>query len=377
MTLKYLGKMSFSGPPIVAGSLMPVPPGAPMCGLVMSAIGEVAVAISAAITGAINLSLELEITPPTLALTLQALLEFDAHLALALSLNLPQISFDVSLSLALDAVAKLNLSLALLIDLVALLNLEFGGALTNVFAGGVNGIGTGLGTVLAGGMTDWLLPSADVLILAALDFPSVSPPIPLPPDTAINKLKEFLPGITYGGFPSIRSFSFNNLGLMSTVTANAMAEAEAAINYQLELAVSLVAAFSARINITPPSFSASIDAMARFAADLRASLDLALPSVRFALDASVDFSIDLSARFSATLDLGLALNCPIAQMYAYSWSGTKADLAVALNLELISTWGDHGANDLPTFLPCHVAAIGASNPLAWGAVQSFFSGAFV
>lgn len=370
MSLTYLGRMAFSGPPILEGDFM-ASNGDPLVPLVMNAIGKVAIDISAAITGAINLSAQLTITPPTLAITLAALVEFQAALSLGITFTFPSVSFDFSASLQL--IADLNLALSLIVQLNALLALDLSasGGIVAVGYDAVTAVGSG--TVIAAGLTAELFTGGDVLIFGAPHFPSLLPPIPLPLDYTAQKLKAFLNGITYG-FPAPDTFRFDTLAEMSPVlSAAATLEGNAAINYQLDAALKL----SANFNFNPPSLNAHLDAMIKFAAYLSASLELALPSVNFALDASVDFAAELNAEFSATLALGLSLNAPIATMYCYHWSGLTALLPAALNAEMATgTWGDHYASDAPTAAPATIAAIGG-NGLSWTTLQTFFSGAAV
>lgn len=370
MALDYLGRMAFSGPPIYTGDYMATN-GDPLVPLVMRAIGQVAIDISAAITGAINLSLQLSITPPTLALTLEALLQLQAALSLGIAFTFPSVSFDFSASLQL--IADLQLALVLVLQLQALIQLDLSASsIVGVGYDAVTAIGSG--TVLAAGLASELFTGGDVLIFGAPYFPSLSPPIPLPLDYTAQKLKAFLNGMTFG-FPTPDTFRFDTLSAICPVLANAMAEADAAINFQLDAALQL----SANFNFNPPTLSAHLEAIGKFIAYLSASLELALPQIKFAFDASVDFAASLSADFSATLDLGLALNAPIATMYVYHYSGPTSLLATELNDQLGplhgNTWGDHFANDAPSAAPATIAAIGG-NAISWTALQTFFAGAF-
>lgn len=368
MALTYLGRMAWSGPPILAGSFMATN-GDPLVPLVMKAIGKVAIDLSAAITGAINLSLQLSITPPTLALTLEALLKLQAALSLGITFSFPSISFDFSACLSL--IADLQLALVLVLQLNALLQLDLSASsIVGVGYDAVTAIGSG--TVIAAGLTSEIFLSGDVLIFGAPYFPSLSPPIPLPLDFTAQKLKAFLNGMTFG-FPVPDTFRFDTIAAMCPVLANAMVEANAAINFQLDAALQLKANF----NFNPPELSAHLEAILKFQAYLLASLELALPKIKFALDASIDFSVKLSAAFSLTLDLGLALNAPIATMYVYHYSGSTTLLPALFNAEMATgTWGDHGSNDAPTAAPATIAAIGG-NAISWVALQTFFAGAGV
>jgi hypothetical protein len=344
MALTYQGKFSLcaSRPPTKA--LSP---------LLLDAHGEAAIAIAASITGALNLNASLSITPPTLALTLQALIDFEASCTLALSLGLPTISFDFTA--ALDLVAHLNASLGLLVTLDALLAVPCAiGALGYV----------GPGTLLGAAVSAIPITATKALVIGAPDIPSLTPPAP-DPTIASTQLKLFLNGLAFPG-----ASLFTSLCDLTKVTCDSIAEGRASIEYQLGLALQL----AGHITVSPPTFAASIDAMAKFAAALKADGLFALPKVNFALDASARIAATLQAQFSLLFNLGLAINRQDAQFFIYTWDGLGLPLGTALTAELATEWG--GDPFTPSIAPCHAAVLATADPVSDGVIQAFFGGAF-
>lgn len=352
-----------------------------LCPLVMNSIGEVSVAISAAFTGSVELNASFSISPPSIAGTLAAIADFDTALATGITFGLPTVSFGANASIA--AIAKLEAAFGLLVTLDALLDLG-----VTLFGTAVTGTGVSLGSQLG---SEYFLqwpddtPSAipaNVVLFAAVELPFV--PAPFNPAVAADKLKRYLNGLTWGDdLGDISSRSFGNIGDLVKVAADATVQGNAAIQYQLDQTLTL----AAHINVNPPTFAASIEAMAKFQADFIASGALALPRVNFVLNASASIAANLNAKFNAIVQLGLALNSPVAQMYVYAGNTTASDMRDFLTQELGPTppevgatpltWGKHGTYDFSTLLPCKVGVVGASalNPGAWVAIQALFAGA--
>ena len=343
--------------------------------LVMNAHGEVAISLAAAITATLELSASLQINPPTLHLLIEALVEFDAQLSLGLSLGLPTVSFGFSA--VIEAIAKLNLSFELLIQLQLLLDL----GLTSLWGMGINGVGNTLGAqIISFAAAQWPDGSPSSIPASGLIFGASSIPV-LPAafggaGLAQKKLKQFLNGVPFDDENvSAHGAAFKNLGDLTKVTANAAVQGKAGIQYQLDLCLTA----SAHLDIKPPTFSATLKAMAKFQAYLLANADLALPSVKFSANAAAALTASLTGKFNLMLELGLALNAPIASMYVYEFNSTAALLGAAMTLELGpthgNTWGAHGTFDLPSFLPCRTAVVGSIVPTDNAALRALFTGA--
>lgn len=357
MSVTYVGNFGFGtgAPASVPKDASPYGP--PICPLVVKAAGNAAIAISAAIDGLLALQAQITITPPNLTLLLDALIEFQAQCTAGIALGLPSVSFDLSASIQL--IADLTASLTLLLALEVMLQVP-------VVAEWI-GIpyptpGTGL-PVLAAPIT---ATCDHALILVAADLPA---PLSTGSRTALTTM---LDGISYPGVGV-----FTNLGQMSIVTLNALAEARASIEYQLGLALNLKAFFK----LNPPTFAASIDATIKFAAHLRAALALALPSIDFQFSAIARIVADLQLRFGILYLLGIALSVPFGELFVYRYDtsvgpGFIADFTLTLTPNF-----DGPSGFIPSSLPCQAAVIGGADPFTWntlvanGGDLAFFGGA--
>lgn len=345
----------------------------------MNAIGEVSVAISAAFTGSLELNASFSISPPTIALLIEVLATFDAQVSFALALSLPTVSFGLDASLA--AIAKLNLAFSLVIALDLLLSLAVQLFGTGVLAPTGLAVATQLTVEYATGWPDGFPPgtAATALMFVCVTVPISLPP-PLNPNIAADKIKLFLNGIPWGTSSPSTNSTKGSIGEIVKVTAAAMVQANAGIQYQLDLALSLAAHF----NVTPPSFDATLSAMAKFQADLLANIDLALPKVKFAIDAALNISASLNAKFNFLFDLGFSLS-PSATMYVYKYVGTVANIIPDFALEIgatafpnPNTWGNHDSHAPSIFFPCTVGVVGSANPVpAIPVLAAFFSGVWV
>jgi hypothetical protein len=342
VTLTYKGALSLAAARSPLQALSP---------LILNAHGEAAIALTASIDGAFSLNATLSITPPTLAATITALATFEANCSAALALGLPTVSFDVTA--AANLVAHLQASLALLGTLQALLN-----APCAVGALGYLGTGNLLGAAVSA-LTALITPT-NALIVAGVDNP-----LTVPPAIAHVQLVKFLNGVSWPG-----ANLFTTLGQITPVTVNSLVQGNASIQYQLGLALEL----AANIAVSPPTFSASIQAAIAFAAALQVDGVLALPSVHFALDASAKIAASLQAQFNLLYNLGVALNRQDATFFVYTWDSIgSAGLGTDLTLALTSVWGDLTTS---TLLPCAVAVFGVADPASLTALHSLFGGAY-
>jgi hypothetical protein len=315
----------------------------PLCPLVVKSIGNASVAIAGGASGAATLNASLTVSPPTI-LSIEAQIQaFIASLNFAITAGAPNVSF--SATAAAQLVADLGVSLALLPVLTALLSLP-------VVVGWLGYPyplpGTGLGAYVTASS---LTPVDYAIVLAAVDIPLLTSGV------ARQKLEQFLSGASYPGVGA-----FSNLGQLSPVTLNAIEQGEASIRYQLKMATLL----ATHLTVTPPTFSASIKAMTNFKLGL-------LPKVNFALNATAKLAADLNAKFSALIQLGLALNRPDGALYVYTWDDTgPPGLGGELTAELATTWNDGVTS---TSLPCEALVLGTADPISKAALNQFFAGA--
>jgi hypothetical protein len=133
------------------------------------AAGQGAAGIQYQLDLALKLQASLQLTPPTLAVTLDALLKFSAYLKATIALGPPSVSAAISATASLSA--KLSAQFSLLIRLDALLSSP-GAFFCYTYSGLGNAMGAALTTALASTWGDGVTPTTGICvapILAATD----------------------------------------------------------------------------------------------------------------------------------------------------------------------------------------------------------------
>lgn len=137
-----------------------------MCGLAVKSTGPLIAELKARLKGAIALSASLNITIPTVALSLVACLELLAALEAALEIGLPDFTFQ--LRAIAKATAALEARLALLLKFS--LSMSGGGAYVYTYDGPGSGLGPSLTSALASGWPGGARPTlpANALVVGTV-----------------------------------------------------------------------------------------------------------------------------------------------------------------------------------------------------------------
>jgi hypothetical protein len=331
-------------------ALLPLPL---LCPSVQLSIGVPAISLNASFNGAVALNASLTVTPPTVALYLSQLESLQAQLSLGISLGAPSVSFTLSDTLTL--VASLEAAFSLLVTLEGLLNASIG-MYAFTYSGIASGMGAALTTELA---TQWPDSAPTSTATNAIILGAVAP-------IAQTQLAAFLNGLTVAS-GLVYTAKMTAMSSLSLVTAAATAQGNAAIQAQLDAALKVKVAAS----VTPPSLAITAEALGKFAANLRAQLNLAPPKIQAALSATANLSASLSAKFGLMIALGATLDRYDAELFCYTYSGTGAAMGAAVTTSLASTWGD---GTTPTTGACVAAILATTDSFTYGIMTGFFGG---
>jgi hypothetical protein len=337
MSLVYVGSLSLA-------ALVPS---------VYLSIGKIGVALNAASSGNLSVSVDFTASPPDLSFYLAGIAQMIAQLTTSIGLDLPNVSFDASASVAL--IAELELAFGLLVVLEGLL-----GAAIGIYAFGYEGNGDAIGAAVTTELaTQWPDGTPSSGTANALLFGATT-------SIAQSQLGMFLDALLFtGGLVYAGKLT---LAVLSHLTLSAIAQGDSAISAQLDAALQL----KASLDITPPSLTADLQALLAFAASLTADASFAIPKPSFAIDATANIAADLNAKFSGVIALGSAFNRFDATLFVYTYSGAGDAMGAEITSALATTWGD-GAT--PTNAPCGAALLGATDALTWSTMGAFFGGA--
>ncbi len=136
------------------------------CGLAVKSTGALIADLKARLKGALALNVSLNITLPTIAVSLSAVISLLAALELALEIGLPGITFQ------LEAIAAATLALEAKLELLLKFTLAMsgGGVFVYTYSGPGSGLGPALTTELASGWPGGALPGlpANALVLGTV-----------------------------------------------------------------------------------------------------------------------------------------------------------------------------------------------------------------
>jgi len=335
--LTYVGSMSLA-------ALVPI---------VYASIGAVGVSLSASFEGNLAVNAQFTATPPTLSARLAAVADFNASLATAIGLGLPNISFDASASASL--IADLDAAFGLLLSLEALLAASIG-IYSYSYTGAGDTFGAAVTSALASSWPDGAPTNTSTNAFVFGAVASISQTV----------LAEFLDGLTFAA--GLVYAGRLTLEALSSLTAQATTQGDAGISAQLAGALAL----EASLEITPPTLAADVQANLAYAASLEADGALAMPSVQFALDATADAAASLDAAFGLLIDLGATLARADGTVFVYEYSGLGNALGGELTAALATTWGD---GTTPTSSACAAALLAATDSLTFTTMSAFFGGA--
>lgn len=147
--------------------------------------------------------------------------------------------------------------------------------------------------------------------------------------------------------------------------------AQAAVVANLQARVQGILALSARLTVTPPVLSGSVDIVAKLTAALTAAVQLQI--VFPGVSAQIAALAALVASLEAQLELLLSLQALFgaAGIYAWTFEGVGPDLGPLLAGELRNGWPD-GASKA---LPANALVLATVTPATWAAMKTFFGGA--
>jgi hypothetical protein len=183
---------------------------------------------------------------------------------------------------------------------------------------------------------------------------------------AQTQLEAFFNGLTVGS-GLVYTAKLTALSALTPVTNAATAQGYAAIQAQLGAALQV----QAHVQVTPPTLAITAEALAKFAANLTASLSLAPPSISAALSATANLAASISAQFGLMVALGATLDRYDAELFCYTYSGAANALGAAVTSALSSTWGD---GFTPTSSGCIAGLLATTDAFTWTTMLSFFGG---
>ncbi len=329
----------------------------------LGVLSPLSLAVSASLTASltadvqvlIDLALNFSITPPTFALTIDALAEIAAGFTASLTITPPLPYIDLQAGLMLDVELSLSLELAAMIPFELALDV---GANAGIFAYAYNGTGSdfggAVGAALASGWPDETPASApsNAMIVATVT-PSVWTDVASFFDTIPPELA---PGLTF--------LAQTNLGLLCGLAVSATGGLIAELKARLSGAIAL----SAHLAIVIPSIAASLVAFVSLLLTLEAAIEVGLPSVVFQLEAILKATADLNAKLDLLLKLTLSMSGGGA--YVYTWDGPGSGLGPALTSAVGAGWpGGAGAD-----LPANALVLGTVTPAVWTTMTAFFGG---
>lgn len=330
-----------------------------LCPSLYAALGLPAMSLNASLTGALALNASIAITPPTMALYLQATVDWQAQMTLGIGLGAPPVSFKLSDTLSLSASLQLSFSLLLAFEAELNLSLSLGfgaGLYAFTYEGAGNALGSAVTTELSAGWPDGSTGSCTGIVLGA------ATPIAATQIAALLDGVSFSAGLTVGN-------KLGSLAALSKLTAKASVQGSAAISAQLAATAALTA--KASISVAPPTLAVQFAAVAKFYANLVADLSLAPPAIKAAVSANAKLAASISAQFSFMAQLGACLSRYDAELFAYSYTGTPSGFGSALTTSLATTWGD---GTTPTSGACACVVLAALDPVSAGAMGFFFGG---
>lgn len=331
-----------------------------LCPQLQLCIGLPSIQFSADLECSLALTASLSISPPTVAIYLADLIQIEALLAFSIEFSLPTVQFTLSVSL--DIEASLNLSLSLLLNFELGLSLsaflEVGiTAYAFTYGGTGNAMGAALTTELASTWPDGSPTSGPC---NAIIFGATTP-------AASSNLAAFLDGLTFGEGLIVQAV-IGSIAKLSLTTAKAETQASAAISAKAAAQAKVSAALGAQVSIPTPT--ATVEALAAFQANLAASLSLAPPKISAAIAASASISANIQATAGFMAAFGAVIG-NFAEFFCYTYSGPGDSLGAAVTTALASTWGD---NHTPTIGQCSAVILATTDSFSGSVLGAFFGG---
>jgi hypothetical protein len=310
---------------------------APTFGVYASLVVQLGVEIQALLTIAAQLNIQL----PTLALSLQVLLDILVELQADLQLTLP----SVSLYLSLQA------ELAILLGIVAALQLSLSvAAVGGIYVLTYGGPGNELGSAISGSGAFTTAPVTAIILGATSS-------------AAFAAMTEIFNGVPFGsGLNVVGELAFSAF-LASTFSLLADLFGEFDSRYKAMLSA------SASISVAPPTVAASVTLAAQIGASLKAGIQFGMPSVSASVIASLQARIALITSLIARINAALSWGTDGLDVFKYVGAGNG--MGPALASALAAGWPD-GASPAQ---PSNVIILAGTTPAASAALTSFFAAA--
>ncbi len=315
--------------------------------LTLTVVGTLAAEVAADVTALTSLAVSVGITPPTIAASIDVVVNLVAGLALAIEFPPASVYVDFQATIMLGVIAELELTLALPLSLNALLGGDGG-----IFAYGYEGSGADFGATVSG---EWPDNTPSTAESNALIVATVTPSVWTDVGTFFGVLPPSLPpGLTY--------LASVNIGLLCPLVVSATGPIIADLQARLAGAIAL----AARLAIQLPTILTSVAGVAALLLSLEAALTAGLPGLAFQFQAIASALASLEAKLSLLALLTLSMSGGGA--YVYTYAGAGADLGPALTSELATQWPD----GTPSSGPANALLMGVTSPVVWGTVSTFF-----
>lgn len=321
----------------------------------------ISAAAGVALAGAIVVDLQaladlvtnLNIDPPDLTANLQGVIDAIAGLTGAINLGLPSIDFQATA--VADAIAELTAILAIPFAFDLLLG---GGA--GIYCYAYGGTPDGLGPAVSSALdTSWPDGTSATADANAIILGTVSPSVW---DTILKFFGAVSPKLP----PGLSFVGQQNIGTLCPFVVDATGSVIAELGARLQGLIALALSF----NITPPSFSVSLDLALKLKASIEAALTITLPDITFQLQAILRIIADLTVKLQLLAELAITLAGP-AGVFIYRYSGPGAGLGPALSSALSTGWPDGSG----TGQQSNALILGTVTPSVWATMSVFFAGA--
>lgn len=137
-----------------------------ICPLVVGATATVVAELQAKLTGCLQLSAQLSVTPPTLSANLSAAAEMLASLTLAVNVSLPGIDFQVAA--VAELIGQIQGALGILIQLQTILGADL---FVYTYLGAASAFGPAVSSAVGGGWPDGspAASEAEAIVLVAVE----------------------------------------------------------------------------------------------------------------------------------------------------------------------------------------------------------------
>lgn len=144
-------------------------------------------------------------------------------------------------------------------------------------------------------------------------------------------------------------------------------ECNALILAELQAKLAGVLALSVQLSITPPTLAANLDIAVELVAALTASIEIGLPGIDFQIAAVAALVAQLQLNLALLLSLDVLLG---ATLMAYTWEGPANELGPAVTSEFAVELPDGTSS----YAPVNAILLVTPSPVAWVSIRALFGG---